>query len=254
MNPPNTSDLARITLCLIFSIGQFFAGAAGFILGWDENIASRANAAEVLISPATYAFSIWNVIYLGCFVFAVYQALPSQWSNPVFRRMGWAAVVAFAGNTAWALYVPPFDFDLGSLLIIACIPASLVIGFVTLPKGVQFPSMPRLVMMPLYCLAGWGMAASTVNVMMTLNHEHWWPTSLGQTSLAVLCLGIGVAVSAVFLWRTKAVDYLVAVTWALVAIVIANLDPGGSAFIATLAASAAAALFGITLVAPRKAL
>ena len=47
-----------------------------------------------LFTPAGYVFAIWGVIYLGMLAYMVYQALPSQRTNPRLRAIGWWYVLA----------------------------------------------------------------------------------------------------------------------------------------------------------------
>jgi hypothetical protein len=44
---------------------------------------------SLVFVPAGYVFSIWGLIYLAVVGFAVFQALPSQQSNPRVAATGW---------------------------------------------------------------------------------------------------------------------------------------------------------------------
>jgi len=69
-------------------IGAFVgSGAAGGTPIQDA--AGGALAADAtLIAPATPAFSVWSVIYLGLIVYAVWQLLPGQSSATVASATG----------------------------------------------------------------------------------------------------------------------------------------------------------------------
>ena len=54
-----------------------------------------------LFTPAGYVFAIWSVIYLGLLAYMVYQALPSQRTNPRLRSIGWPYVVSGIANSVW---------------------------------------------------------------------------------------------------------------------------------------------------------
>ena len=75
-----------------------------------DTIASRSAALRTPLVPPAWAFSIWGPIFLGCLVFAVWQALPDQLRNPVVALVGWLVIVAFAANTAWEWLVPKRGF------------------------------------------------------------------------------------------------------------------------------------------------
>ena len=57
---------------------------------------------HTLITPAGYAFAIWGIIFLGLLAFAIYQALPSQRTNPRFRAIGWLVVLNTLCNAIWS--------------------------------------------------------------------------------------------------------------------------------------------------------
>lgn len=81
---------------------------------------------HTLITPAGYAFSIWGLIFLGLLAFAVYQALPSQRSNPRLRAVGWLVVLNAFCNAIWS---PLFNNEqIGlALLVILVMLVSLVV-------------------------------------------------------------------------------------------------------------------------------
>lgn len=56
---------------------------------------------QTLVEPASYAFSIWGVIFLANLVFAAYQALPGQREDPLLDH---AAMPYVAGQAFAALF------------------------------------------------------------------------------------------------------------------------------------------------------
>src|SRR5512143_384327 len=56
---------------------------------------------QVYFVPAGYVFSIWGLIYLGLILFAIYQALPAQRSNPRLRLVDTPFVLSCLANMVW---------------------------------------------------------------------------------------------------------------------------------------------------------
>jgi translocator protein len=71
-----------------------------------------ADSFHVLFEPAAYAFSIWGLIYLALLAFAVYQLLPSQWSNPRVRATDGLFAATCLANAGWL-----FAWHFGSYIL-----------------------------------------------------------------------------------------------------------------------------------------
>jgi len=102
---PQTSDRVRqvvvFVLALVAIAGAFFGSGA---LGGTpiQDAAGGALASDsTLIAPAGPAFSIWSVIYLGLFAYAVWQLFPSQAARAVHRRVGYLIALSMLLNAAW---------------------------------------------------------------------------------------------------------------------------------------------------------
>ena len=63
---------------------------------------------DTRIDPAGYAFSIWGAIYSLLGVFAIYQAIPSEWvpdrnDELIFEDIGYVFMANMMGNAAWLI-------------------------------------------------------------------------------------------------------------------------------------------------------
>ncbi|WP_421790727.1 hypothetical protein [Hyphobacterium sp.] len=244
----NTSDAVRIILVLLLVVAQISASALAFAAGWEETPASRSNANPTLITPESYAFSIWGLIFLGSILFALYQALPKNWTNPNLRRAGWLAVLAFSANTAWQIYNPLYGFHWPSLAIILTIPVSMIVLIFMLSRRDDVSLWTRVFVFPLFLLGGWGTAASTVNAVITIDWEGWNFLALADLPLALSVLSLSVLVAALTTWRSGAIDYAAGVVWALAAIAVANTGDDGNQTV-YIAAIGASVLLGLVLLA-----
>ncbi len=161
-------DIARqvtVAASAVFAmIGAFVgSGAAG---GTPiQNAAGGALAADAtLIAPATPAFSVWSVIYLGLIVYAVWQLLPNQSSAERHRRLGYWIAASLVLNALWILSIQ-FDLLPLSVPIIAVLLAVLVQAFlqaVAYPPASAADSIITDATIGLYL--GWVCVATAANV------------------------------------------------------------------------------------------
>jgi hypothetical protein len=96
------SDRLRQALNVVLSITQVVAICWTFLVNTNFSFDERAGY-EPPVIPAGYTFTVWFVIYAGAFVYAVYQALPQQRTNPLLRRIGWWTSGAYGAATIWAI-------------------------------------------------------------------------------------------------------------------------------------------------------
>src|SRR5215212_4248983 len=111
---PRLSDIARQLANLFAAIFQIYASYA---VGSSIGVIAQEN--RTLILPATYAFAIWGPIFILCGAYALYQALPAQRENSVFRAIGWWTIGAFLSNGAWSYAYTNRQFILAQAIIFA---------------------------------------------------------------------------------------------------------------------------------------
>lgn len=92
-----------VVLAEIFCVVGTLVGVG--VLGTDVSQTSGGalSADATLIAPATTAFVIWTPIYVGLFVYTVWQFLPKNATTERVRSTGWLAAVSMVLNAAWLL-------------------------------------------------------------------------------------------------------------------------------------------------------
>src|SRR3954447_19704814 len=99
-------DRLRQTLNVVFAVTQVAAGLLPVMGVPVERIGDISDRYPTYAVPAGYTFSIWSLIFLLSILFAIYQALPSERRNPLFRDIGWYTASAFLAATVWLLVFP----------------------------------------------------------------------------------------------------------------------------------------------------
>lgn len=75
------------------------------------------------LAPASSAFSIWSVIYIGLIAYAIWQALPGQRTNDRQRALGWLVAVTAVLNGVWLVVAQYATLPLTVVAIVALLVA-----------------------------------------------------------------------------------------------------------------------------------
>ena len=224
MNQPRTGDYARQFAVLFTAIFQVYASYVG-----GQSTGTIAQEFRSLILPATYAFAIWGPIFILCGVYALYQALPAQRENPVFRAIGWWTAGAFLANGAWIYVYTARTFVLAQAVILA---SFICAGMAYLRFTREVPAARAanidnwLVGPTLGLLFGWITAANVVGLANTLVSQGLSAEGQGAAigGAALLLFGGAVAFAVILVSRSGPagawIAYGAAVIWALVAVIV----------------------------------
>ena len=181
--------------------------------------------ANVLITPANYAFAIWGLIYLSLLAFGVYQLLPAQRHNPQLDRIGYLLVMASVAQTIWIILFQLRLFTLSVLaMFLILLPLGLGYWHLRIGKAAVGRSQYWSVQFPMSVYFAWISVATIVNVataLYAINGDRWGlPPALWTIVMLVIATGLAIAVSV----RHHDGAFVGVYLWALVAIAIRNLD------------------------------
>jgi hypothetical protein len=104
--PSPMEDLQRVVANVVLVLTQLISPNLSMA---KLSIMHLGGGAKTLLTPAAYAAVLWNVIYVGCFLYALYQTPMRAREAPLLRRLGWYTAGAFAATSAWAALVSLAD-------------------------------------------------------------------------------------------------------------------------------------------------
>ena len=166
------------------------------------------------VQPAGYAFSIWGVIYLWLIIGAGFGLLRRA-ASADWAAMRWWLIASLALGAFWIEVA-----NASPLWATALIWTMLALALVALLRAGRADRWWQRSPVALY--AGWLTAASSVSIGLVLAGWGW----MGQTPAALLALLVALALAlAVQRARPDTPEYSAAVVWALVGVVVSNLDP-----------------------------
>ena len=162
----------------------------------EESSGGALAADATLLAPASPAFSIWSVIYVGLAAYTIWQWLPANTANIRARRSGWLVALSMLLNAAWLL-VTQQGWLWASVGVIAALVVTLGVLLRRLDETAPTSRAELVVVdgtMGLYL--GWVAVATCANVTATLVASGVDPARPTSTfsALAVLAAAAGIGV------------------------------------------------------------
>lgn len=257
MNIPTAADTRRQIINVIAFIATVIVNALSTAL--PLNGRSPEEISDELFSyftPASFAFSIWGVIYLGLLGFIIYQALPAQRTNPHLRKIGNLFALTAVANIAWifswhwGFYGLSVIFMAALLVVLLMIYTRLGIG---LPNALKQSPRTRadtwLIHIPFSLYTAWITVATVANTASVLGATSWNGFGIAGPVWAAIMILVAAVITLLVLVRRTDVPYAAVIVWAVYAISVKQAD---ESIIVTTAYAAivlvvAAALLGVYL-------
>jgi len=174
---------------------------------------------EIYITPAGYVFSIWGLIYTGLVAFAIFQALPSQRTNPRLRSIGTPFLVSSIANISWILawhyQIVPL-----SLAIMLVILGSLIAIYLRLRPEFKLVSVAEqwTTHIPFSVYLGWITVATIVNVTVIFDYFGWGGGGLSPEIWTAIMLGVATIVGLIMTQVRRDIAYGLVLVWAFAGI------------------------------------
>jgi hypothetical protein len=178
--PSPVEDLQRVAANVVLVVTQLVSPNLSMA---KLSTMHLGGGAKTLLSPAPYAATVWNVIYAGCVLYALFQSPLLAREAPLLRRLGWYTAGAFAATSAWAALVSladrgPFLPTSLAMVTAGAAPLAWAIAFCTAVTWALLSLVLRglaqhvhpftlgehlFVVMPLSLYAGWVTILTAVN-------------------------------------------------------------------------------------------
>ncbi|OZH53074.1 hypothetical protein AFK68_20160 [Hydrocoleum sp. CS-953] len=243
------SDIIRQYAHLIAILAAFFlniyvnlAPPSGQTIGEISNTIFK----NVLITPASYAFAIWGLIYLGLISFGIYQVLPAQRENKILRRCQYFLVSASLSQIVWIFL---FQYQLFILSVLAMLGILGCLICLYLNLGISYERVSKkdkwLVHHPISIYFAWISVATIVNLACALDNLGWNSSQQVAIVWTIIMLIIGAVIAAIINIQKQDIAYSLVFVWALTAIAVRHLDTLVIAISAGILALGLAVLVGL---------
>ncbi|WP_066223514.1 hypothetical protein [Formosa haliotis] len=179
-----------------------------------------------LFTPASYAFSIWGLIYVLVLGFVIYQGrslFVTVRDDDFVLKTGWWFVLSCIANCLW-IVAWIYEYTLLSSVFIFVLLFALI--QIVLKHKMELYDAPISVIAflwwPFVFYSGWITVASIANVSAVLVKYNWDGFGLSPTFWAVSVIAIATIINLVVTWRRNMREFALVGAWALVAIYVAN--------------------------------
>lgn len=201
------------------------------------NVGTIAEQYNSLFTPAGYAFSIWGLIYLSFFSYAIYALLPSQrfvhYHDQLTPRLGILNILA----SVWVYVFGKELIGVGLLVITGMLVISLVL-FVRAHRIVGRGFASRWQLIPFSLIAGWLSVATIANASLWLITLGWRGGNLGEVGWSQVMICVAAILGIFTTYRFADFIFPLVIVWASVALWAKFQDVyPGVAFTAIIAAA-----------------
>ena len=210
-------DTLRIVANLITATSQIIIPILP-VFGIGSFVGQQSAAQDIPIVPAGYAFSIWSVIFLASFIYALCQALPKHKAHTLFRAIGWYTAGAFLANTAWMVVAQFTNINwLTAVLICFILGFSLRALFIVARFDRTKEKLPYIAAyIPISMLAGWVSAATPLNIVSVFHIQGIFINTLILTLLIL-------SASYMVIKTRGNMIYILTIIWALIGIIVRQM-------------------------------
>lgn len=206
------------------TIAMNYLSNTGIING--QTIGGVSANYDNLFTPASYAFSIWGLIYLLLLGFMLYQGkslLGKLKHDDFILRIGPWFMISCLANSLWVICW--LNGWLGLSLV--CMFSLLISLLVIIVKNdMEIWDAPLSVIFylwwPFVIYAGWITVASIANVAAYLTQQNTFADMQTQIWITVLMIVIAVGINLYMTWTRNLREYALVGAWALAAIYVAN--------------------------------
>lgn len=212
----------------LVAIAGAFLGS-GAIVGTPIQDAAGGwlSADSTPLAPASPAFRIWSVIYLGLFAYSIWQLLPAQRRSDRHRVLRPWAAAAMLLNAAW-IWVVQAGWLAASLLVIVVLLAVLIrILFILMRNRAENAADAIITDGTFGLYLGWVTVATIANTAAVLGAAGFSGFGLSVPLLASVVLAVAAVIGIVQAWRTGGrIAPALALAWGLAWIAVGRVDGG----------------------------
>lgn len=215
-------------IALISTIIINYLAATGMLNGLTVGEVSARY--HTYFTPAGYAFSIWSLIYLALFAFAIYQGR-SLWkkeaNDEIVLQIGWWFVITCLANSFWII-TWLYDYTAISVLMMMMLLFALI--QIIFKTGMEIENAPLkkivFVWWPFSLYSGWITVALIANIAAWLTKIGWQGFGISEISWTVIMILVAGAINLIITWSRNMREFGFVGVWALIAIAAANWGDG----------------------------
>ncbi len=235
----NRKTLAVLnTIFFAVTIAVNYLSNSGLIGG--NTMRSVSNRYENLFTPASYAFSIWGVIYLllGGFIVYSFFVLKKDKHSSFISDTGIWFILSCIANSLWVVCWLN-DFIGLSVLFMLILLTSLTKVILNNHIGISdaTPRQKFFLWWPFSLYAGWISVATIANIAAFLTKTEWTGFGISETVWTIIMIAVAAVLNLILISKRDITAFAIAGAWGLMAVAIANRGDHQPVFLAAIISS-----------------
>jgi hypothetical protein len=220
-------------IALLVTITVNYLAAAGKFNG--VTVADISNQYHNYFTPASFAFSIWGVIYLGLLGFVLYSGrslfLKDKSDDEILLNAGWWFILSCLANSLWIIFWVN-NILWATVLMIMFLLFCLIKIILNLNMEMDYHPFKRyfFIYWPFAIYSGWITVATIANISAFLVKMNWNGWGISPVLWTIIMIGIAGIVNLYALWKRNLREFAIIGVWGLTAISVENFHDEKSIF------------------------
>lgn len=195
-------------------------GAAERVPFNGHTTAQLSDAFHVFVTPASYTFLIWAMLYPGLVAYSVYQLVSSHRYATRLQRIQAPYVLSCAANIGWLL-LWHYEYFVASLLAMLVLLASLVVIYRRLQLRAAGTALERWCVDYVFgAYVAWISMATLINLAVVVDFLQLSAGGVRALDWAMLMVGIATAIGSTMALTRRDPVFLLVILWALAGIAL----------------------------------
>ena len=190
----------------------------------NTTIGEVSNTYDNLFTPASYAFSIWGLIFLGLLAFAIFQIHKAYFTNHSTEFIGQIGYWFFLANILNSAWVIAFVYDFTGLSVLIMLGILFSLIKIILNTNMERWDAPKeiiaFVWWPICLYSGWIAVATIANISAFLTKLGWTGAPLSEIGWTIILVAVATALNLLIIKRRFMREFAAVGVWALVAIAV----------------------------------
>jgi hypothetical protein len=192
-----------------------------------NTVSSLSRDYQTLFTPASYAFSIWGIIYLALTaqaIFFIKRAFSPNKDSSFLSQIGPYLIMTNILNSAW-LWFWLMNHTGSSVIVMFMIMTSLIILILNLNME-RWDAPAKIIFgvwWPIAIYSGWITVATIANVSAYLTKIEW-TGPFSEFTWVVIMISVATLINLFMIWTRNLREFSLVGIWALVAIAVRHWD------------------------------
>lgn len=215
-------------LGLIITILVNYLSNTGFING--NRMKTISDLYDNYFTPASYAFSIWGLIYIFLIAFVIYTFKTLRTYSNLINKVNPWFLMSCVLNCAW-IFAWVNDYSGLSVLIMICLLVVVIKILLNLEgEATSFPAKV-FVHWPFSLYAGWLSVALIANMAAFLTKIEWDDLGISEVNWTIIMLLVAGLLNIVMIWKKSKIVYALVGCWGLFAVAVSNKDQNDTIYL-----------------------